>query len=49
VRRLRAAFQVDVPVRLLFTEPTLEGMALTVEEALLAEMEKEAQMAGGGV
>ena len=40
LHRLRAAFQVEVPLRLLFDEPTLEGMALTVEELILEEIER---------
>jgi amino acid adenylation domain-containing protein len=39
--RLRTAFQIDIPLRALLDEPTVEGLALTVEEILLAEMEGE--------
>jgi amino acid adenylation domain-containing protein len=41
LHQLRAAFQVDIPLRLLFVEPTVESLALAVEELVLAEIEKE--------
>ncbi len=41
LHRLRAAFQVAVPLRLLFDEPTLEGLALAVEEIVLEEIERQ--------
>ena len=41
LHRLRATFQVEIPLRLLFERSTLEDMALTVEELLIEEMEKE--------
>ena len=41
VHRLRAAFQLDVPLRALFDEPTVEGLAITVEELLLEEIERQ--------
>jgi amino acid adenylation domain-containing protein len=41
IHRLRAAFQVEVPLRVLFEEPTIEGLAVTVEEILLAEIERQ--------
>jgi hypothetical protein len=41
LHRLRTTFQIEIPLRLLFKEPTLEGMALTVGELLLEEMERE--------
>ncbi|HEY4564953.1 MAG TPA: non-ribosomal peptide synthetase, partial [Thermoanaerobaculia bacterium] len=41
IHRLGAAFQVEVPLRVLFEEPTVEGLAVTVEEILLAEIERQ--------
>nr|WSX79045.1 condensation domain-containing protein [Streptomyces sp. NBC_00899] len=39
IGRLRAAVGLDLPVRLVFEQPTVEGFALAVEAALLAEIE----------
>ncbi|HYH80302.1 MAG TPA: amino acid adenylation domain-containing protein [Longimicrobium sp.] len=37
--RVRAAFAVDLPLRVLFDHPTLRGMAAQIESLLLAEIE----------
>ncbi|HKV08205.1 MAG TPA: amino acid adenylation domain-containing protein, partial [Thermoanaerobaculia bacterium] len=41
LHRLRTAFEVEVPLRALFDEPTVEGLALTIEEILLEEIERQ--------
>jgi len=41
MHRLRNAFQAEVPLRALFDEPTVEGLALTIEEILLEEIERQ--------
>jgi acyl carrier protein len=41
MHQLRLAFQVAIPLRTLFDEPTVEGQALAVEEVLLAEIERQ--------
>ena len=49
--RLRSAFALDLPLSLLFQEPTLAGQAAVIEDALLSEIEslseEEAQRLGG--
>lgn len=39
ISRLRSALQMDVPLRTIFEQPTIEGFALIVEEMLLKEIE----------
>jgi acyl-coenzyme A synthetase/AMP-(fatty) acid ligase/acyl carrier protein len=41
MHQLRLAFDVAIPLRTLFDEPTVEGQALAVEEVLLAEIERQ--------
>jgi acyl carrier protein len=45
ISRIRDAFQLEVPVRVLFERPTIEELALTVEEALIDEIESQTQEA----
>lgn len=39
ISRMREIFQVDIPLQALFEEPTVSGLALVVEDALLNELE----------
>jgi amino acid adenylation domain-containing protein len=41
LHQLRTAFQVEIPLRVLFDEPTLDGLALTIEEILLEDIERQ--------
>ena len=48
LHRLRATFRVEVPLRLLFEQSTLERMALNVEALLIEEIGKEVQNGEAG-
>ena len=48
MHRLQRDFQVDVPLRSLAEETTVAGLALTVEELLLEQIERELALAGEG-
>lgn len=39
LNRVRSAFEVDLPVETLFRTPTIAGLALVIEERVLAEVE----------
>jgi acyl carrier protein len=41
MHRLRSAFQTEIPLRTLFDEPTVEALAVAVEEILLADIERQ--------
>jgi hypothetical protein len=43
IARLRHAFQVDLPLRLLFEHSTIEALAVVIEETLMAEIEQLAE------
>jgi amino acid adenylation domain-containing protein len=45
--RLRRDFEVEVPLRSLAEETTVAGLALTVEELLLEQIERELALEGG--
>ena len=47
MHRLRSAFRVEIPLRALFDEPTVEGLAIAVEEALLADIESQLEALEG--
>ncbi len=48
MHRLRRDFEVEVPLRSLAEETTVAGLALTVEELLLEQIERELALAGDG-
>ena len=48
MHRLRRDFQVEVPLRTLAEETTVARLALTVEELLLEQIERELALSGGG-
>ena len=41
ISRVRKSFRVEIPLRALFEDPSVEGLAVTVLEALAAQMEPE--------
>ncbi len=41
MHRLRSAFQIEIPLRTLFDEPSVESLALALEEILLADLERQ--------
>jgi amino acid adenylation domain-containing protein len=43
IARLRHTFQVDLPLRLLFEHPSIEALAVTIEETLMEEIEQLAE------
>jgi amino acid adenylation domain-containing protein len=49
VARIRRDFQVDIPVRLIFENPTIERLGLHVEDAVLASMEAMTDEDAGGL
>jgi amino acid adenylation domain-containing protein len=48
MHRLQRDFQVEVPLRSLAEETTVAGLALTVEELLLEQIERELALSGDG-
>ena len=48
MHRLRRDFQVEVPLRTLAEETTVARLALTVEELLLEQIERELALSGDG-
>ncbi len=43
ISRMRNLFQLDLPLRLLFERPTIEELSLTIEEALIDEIESQTE------
>jgi len=46
LHRVREAFDVDVPLKALYDDPTVAGLALAIEELILAEIEAMEQLEG---
>jgi acyl carrier protein len=45
VQRINQAFQINLPMRAIFTEPTIANLALLVEETLIEKLEGAAETA----
>ena len=39
IHRLNQTFQIDLPMRVIFDQPTIAGLALSIEEALIEKLE----------
>jgi len=39
IHRINQTFDVDLPMRVIFDEPTIAGLALSIEEALIEKLE----------
>jgi amino acid adenylation domain-containing protein len=44
MHRLRSAFQIEIPLRTLFDEPSVESLALALEEIVLADLERQLEV-----
>jgi acyl carrier protein len=39
IHRINHTFEIDLPMRVIFDQPTIAGLALSVEEALIEKLE----------
>jgi len=45
IHRINQTFQIDLPMRTIFDQPTIAGLALSIEEALIEKLEAIAELA----
>lgn len=45
IHRINQTFQIDLPMRAIFDEPTIAGLALSIEEALIEKLEATPELA----
>jgi amino acid adenylation domain-containing protein len=43
IHRINRAFNMNLPVRTIFDEPTIVGLALVIEESLISQLEEESE------
>jgi acyl carrier protein len=43
IHRINRAFKLNLPVRTMFDEPTIVGLALVIEESLISQLEEESE------
>jgi acyl carrier protein len=43
IQRINQTFQVNIPMRAMFEEPTIIGLALLVEETIIGKLESESE------
>ena len=44
IHRINQAFDIDLPMRLIFDQPTIAGLALSIEEALIEKLEAASEL-----
>ncbi|HEX5883168.1 MAG TPA: phosphopantetheine-binding protein, partial [Pyrinomonadaceae bacterium] len=45
IHRINQTFQIDLPMRVIFDQPTIAGLALSIEEALIEKLEATPELA----
>jgi amino acid adenylation domain-containing protein len=44
IHRINQTFQIDLPMRVIFDQPTIAGLALSIEEALIEKLEAASEL-----